>query len=366
MPRNQIPVTVSERLQEVRARLRHNKVDALLVKNEVDYFYLTGFTGSDSAAIVTPREVHVVTDGRFLEEIKEEIPWARVSLRKAGVNEEISLVCERARIKRLAVQPELLTLADQKDLKKRIKGLKLVPVAGIVSNARKFKDELELRAMGRAIKVAQDAFLATVKTMRSGQTELEVAARLEFEMKCRGASGPAFNTICAEGPNAAKPHAAPGSRKIKRGSMVLIDWGARVGGYNSDLTRVLFVGSIPPKIRAIYRVALEAQLAAIEAIRPGVRMCDVDAVARKIITDARLGKYFTHGLGHGLGLEVHEAPSLSWRSQEKLEAGMVVTVEPGIYLPGVGGVRIEDDVLVTSGGRRVLTSLEKSLDAMVI
>lgn len=366
MIRKQVPVFVGERVGECRRRLKAVNAAALLVKNEVDYFYLTSFTGADSAAIITPREVHVVTDGRFLEEIKHEIPWARVWLRKGGVNEEIALVCERTKIKRMAVQPEYLTLADQKDIRKRAKGVRIVPVPGIVTQPRRLKNKDELMALGRAITVAEDGFRAAITAIKPGQTELDIAARLEFEMKRRGASGPAFNTICAEGPNAAKPHAVPGKRKIKNGSAILIDWGARVGGYNSDLTRMVFVGSIPPKIRQIYSVVLEAQLAAIEAIKPGKRMCDIDAVARKIIADAGFGKQFTHGLGHGLGLEVHEAPSLSWRSKEKLEAGMVVTVEPGIYLPGVGGVRIEDDILVTAGGRRVLTHLDKSLEAAVI
>jgi Xaa-Pro aminopeptidase len=203
-------------------------------------------------------------------------------------------------------------------------------------------------------------------SIRVGQTELEMAARLEYEMKRRGASAPSFPTICAEGPNAALPHACPGQRKVKRGSAILLDWGACVGGYCSDLTRMIFVDTIPRKIREIYGIVLEAQLRAISAIRPGERMCDVDAVARDHITEAGFGKEFNHGLGHGLGMEVHEAPSLSWRSKEKLEAGMIVTVEPGIYLPGVGGVRIEDEILVTPTGRRVLSRLSKTLEDSVI
>ncbi len=366
MSKKSIPESIVSRVAECRKRLRAAKAEAMLVKNEVDYFYLTGFTGADSAAVVTQREVHVITDGRFLEEIKHEIPWAKVWLRKAGVNEEIALVCERNKIRRLAIQPEHLTLADQKDIGKRAKGVRLVPAPPMLSPMRKFKTVEELATMGQAIRVAEEGFRAMIETIRPGQTELDIAARLEYEMKRRGASGPAFNTICAEGPNAAKPHATPGKRKIKKGSSILIDWGARVGGYNSDLTRMVFVGSIPPKIREIYKVALEAQKAAISAIEPGRRMCDVDAVARTIISEAGFGKQFTHGLGHGLGLEVHEAPSLSWRSEEELAPGMVVTVEPGIYLPGVGGVRIEDDVLVTPRGHRVMTHLDTSLEAAVI
>ncbi|MEK7732384.1 MAG: M24 family metallopeptidase, partial [Planctomycetota bacterium] len=207
---------------------------------------------------------------------------------------------------------------------------------------------------------------AMLSTIRVGQTELEMAARLEYEMKRRGASSPAFPTICAEGPNAAVPHAHPGLRKVKRDRAILFDWGARVGRYCSDLTRVVFVGSIPPKLGEVYRIVLEAQLAGIAAVKPGRRMCDVDAAARKIIADAGYGDAFTHGLGHGLGLDVHEPPSLSFRSKEELEPGMIVTVEPGIYLPGVGGVRIEDDILVTPTGGRILTKLDKTLVGAVI
>ncbi|MGB2985984.1 MAG: M24 family metallopeptidase, partial [Phycisphaerae bacterium] len=189
---------------------------------------------------------------------------------------------------------------------------------------------------------------------------------LEYEMKKRGSSEPAFTTICAEGPNAALPHAYPGKRKVKLGGAILLDWGARIDGYCSDLTRMIFVGSIPRKLGEVYRIVLEAQMRAIAGIRPGERMCDVDAIARNFIAEAGYADEFNHGLGHGLGMEVHEAPALSWRSKEKLEAGMVVTVEPGIYLSGVGGVRIEDDVIVTPTGCRVLSRLSKKLEDAVI
>ena len=187
-----------------------------------------------------------------------------------------------------------------------------------------------------------------------------------MDRKRRGASCPSFATICAEGRNAALPHAHPGTRKVKKGSSILFDWGARVGMYCSDLTRMIFVGSIPEKIGAIYKVVLDAQMSAIAAIKPGRRMCDIDAVARECVKKAGYGEYFNHGLGHGLGLDVHEAPSVSWRSDAKLKVDMLVTVEPGIYLPGVGGVRIEDDVVVTRTGCRVLSRLSKKIEDAVI
>jgi len=355
-----------ERLTECRRGMKKISADAFLLTNERDYFYMTGFTGEESAVMITPRDVYLITDRRFEEQIGVDCPWAKVFMRRGLLNPEVATACQTLKVKRLAVQSDALSLADHAALNKLTRGVKLVAAPSIVGDLRVYKSAAEVKAMSKAIRVAEDAYQAMVKSIRVGQTELEMAARLEFEMKCRGASGPAFGTICAEGANAALPHAHPGKRKVKKGSAILFDWGARVGGYCSDLTRMVFVGSIPPKMRRVFEVVLEAQVAAIGAVRPGARMCDVDAVARGIIADAGFGECFGHGLGHGLGLDVHERPSLSWRSDAKLEPGMLVTVEPGIYLPGFGGVRIEDDVLVTPSGCRILTKLDKTLKGATI
>ena len=346
--------------------MRRHSIGAYLVSSLRDLYYLTGFRGEDSALIVTRGAVHVISDARFEEAINQECPWVTRWLRRGSLNAEIAKVCRRLRIKSLAVQPDHRTLADHAQLKKLHPATRLLKAPPILSRMRRLKDDTEVALLQKAIRVAEESFLAARARVRVGQTELELAARIEYEMKCRGASGPAFGTICAEGSNAALPHAHPGGRKFKRGSAILIDWGARVGGYCSDLTRMLFVGSIPPKLREVYAVVLAAQERALASIRPGQRMCDVDAVARRVIDDAGFGERFSHGLGHGLGLEVHEPPSLSWRSKEELEPGMVITVEPGVYLPGLGGVRIEDDVLVTAHGCRVLSRLDKSLERAVI
>ncbi len=346
--------------------MKKHGIGAYLVTKPMDYFYLTGFTGEDSAVLVLPRAVHVISDGRFDEALNQECPWMKRWMRKGLINAEIAHVCKRLKLRSLAIQPDGLTVGDHAELKKLRQGTRFVSAPPIITNQRVLKDATELALITKAIRNAEDAFLAMRKTIRLGQTELELAARLEYEMKKRGAAGPSFATICAEGSNAALPHAHPGGRKVKKGSAILLDWGARLGFYCSDLTRMVFVGSIPKKIARIYRIVLEAQERAIAGIRPGERMCDVDAVARDFIAGEGFGEAFNHGLGHGLGLDVHESPSLSWRSDEKLKAGMLVTVEPGIYLPGVGGVRIEDDVLVTRGGRRVLSRLSKSLEDMVV
>lgn len=356
-----VPTEIARRLKQCRQQFRGARADAFLLTNEVDYFYLTGFTAEESAVLLTGSAVHLITDSRFLNEVKRDCPFARVWMRKGLLNDEIANACTKLMVKRLAVQANHFTIGDQADFKKRLPGVRVVPAPPTVVELRRLKSAAELKTMGEAIRVAEEAFLSTQDSIRAGQTELDLAARLEYEMRKRGASSPAFPTICAEGPNAASPHAKPGKRKIHKGSAILIDWGARVQGYNSDLTRMVFFGSVSSPIREVFDVVLAAQIEAIGAVRPGRRMCDIDAVARKVIADAGYGDRFTHGLGHGLGLDVHEPPSLSWRSEEELTPGMVVTVEPGVYLPGVGGVRIEDDVVVTERGCRVMTRLPKSL-----
>ena len=207
----------------------------------------------------------------------------------------------------------------------------------------------------------EDALVATLGQIDGGMTELEVTAVLEYEMKARGSTDPAFGSIVAAGANGSLPHAIPGKAKLKRNSTLLIDWGATVNGYRSDMTRTFTLGKWPPVMREVYEIVLDAHYAGIDAIRPGAIAGEVDAAARKIITDAGYGKEFGHSLGHGIGLNVHEAPGLRAGADTVLEPGMVVTVEPGIYLPGVGGVRIEDDVLVTARGARSLCSLPKDI-----
>lgn len=357
---------IADRLKRCRRRLAKDGVSAFLITNPVDYYYLTGFTGEDSAVLVTARDVHMISDGRFDQTLDHETPWATKWLRKGLLNAEIGNVLRKLKIKSPAVQTGHLTVADHAEIKKLGKLTAPKAAPPILAEMRRIKERSELAIMGKALRIAEEAFVATCAALRLGQTELELAARIEFEMKTRGASGPAFPTIVAEGPNAAHPHAHPGDRQVKLGSAVLFDWGAKVDGYRSDLTRVVFIGRIPPRLGEIYGIVLDAQMRAIAAIAPGVKMCDVDAVARTAIADAGYAKEFNHGLGHGLGLDVHEPPSLSWRSDEKLTAGTVVTVEPGIYLPGVGGVRIEDDVLVTPTGSRVLSKLPKRLEQAVI
>jgi len=358
--------TIKRRLEACRARMRKEGISAFLVTNRPDQWYLTGFTGEDGGVLITKKDVCLLTDSRFQTSRRKEAPWAKAVFRKFTNEQELGKLAKKLRFRKLAIQPEYLPLGTCNAFRKAVKPAKVVAAPNIVGDLRLHKDAAELKLLRASISIAEKAFLRTIRKIRVGHTELDIAARLEYEMKVLGSSRPGFETIVAEGPNAALPHAFPGKRKVRKGSHIIIDWGAYVGWYCSDLTRVVFVDRVPRKIRELYGIALEAQLRGIEAIRPGARMCDVDAVARKWIKKAGYGKYFGHGLGHGLGIDVHEAPSLSWRSTAELEPGMVVTVEPGIYVPGVGGVRIEDDVLVTEKACRVLSSLTKDLDELVV
>ncbi len=238
--------------------------------------------------------------------------------------------------------------------------------SGLVEELRVVKDKEEIAEICLAARYAEKGFAVLRATLRPERTEKEVADELENQMRLFGAKGCSFPSIVAVGARAALPHARPTSQRIGEADFVLVDWGATAQQYKSDLTRVLVTGKISPKLERMYQVVLNAQKRAIAAVRPGLKGRDVDAVARGIIAKAGFGRYFGHGLGHGLGLDIHEAPRLAAASEQILKPGMVVTVEPGVYLPGWGGVRIEDDVLVTKTGCEVLTDVPKELDEVVV
>jgi Xaa-Pro aminopeptidase len=275
-------------------------------------------------------------------------------------------VIERARVKRVGIEAESATVSLERSLAKELSKVEIVPTDSLVERLRIVKDRDEVEETRRAARQAERAFEVVKALLTPEMTELEVAAELEYQARRFGAKALSFPAIVAVGPRAALPHATPTAAKLKSNDFVLIDWGANSGQYMSDLTRIIVTGKISPKLRKVYGVVLTAQLAAIDAIRPGVTCEEVDRVARKIISKAGFGRAFGHGLGHGTGLEIHEAPRLAAGQKTKLRPGMIVTVEPGIYLPGWGGVRIEDDILVTRTGHEVLTDVPKQLDECVL
>ena len=343
------------------------KLPALLVTSPHDQVYLTGFDGEDGAVLVTPRAVYLLTDRRFGEAADTNAPWAHKVLRRRSIAHEVAKIAKRRRLARIAIQPEHVSVDVQRALRKTLTGIATRTGArGIVSDLRLCKDDHEIAVIRTAIDIAQRAFTTTRRWIKPGRTERQIAAYLDYQMRRLGADASSFPTIVAVDANGSLPHHRPSDRPVKPGSAILIDWGARLDGYCSDLTRVLFVGRIAPRLGRVYQVVLDAQVKAIRAAGPTMRADRVDAVARKRITEAGYGERFGHGLGHGLGLDIHEQPTVSKRSQAQLSAGMVFTVEPGIYLPGVGGIRIEDDVLVTPDGIQVLSTLTKTLQDMVL
>ncbi|MBL0926761.1 MAG: aminopeptidase P family protein [Phycisphaerales bacterium] len=357
---------LAARADRLRSALAEQELDALLITTPNDIRYLTGFSGDDSTMLVTADRLIVLSDFRFQEELEEvkDGGLAEVYIRSGEMLDAVQTVVHDVLGDEpsLGVQAEQMTVAMRKRLGRAVGAKRLRDTVGLVGELRLIKDELEVKIIRKAISIQQDALTALRGWIKPGQTELEIAGRLELELKARGATGPAFPTIAAARANGSLPHAVPGQTKTAAGQPLLIDWGARVAGYNSDLTRTLTLGKWPKEIAKIYPVVLEAQRRAIEAIAPGVRCEDVDAVARGHIADAGYGPQFGHSLGHGIGLNVHEDPRLGKKSKHVLRPGMIVTVEPGIYLPGVGGVRIEDDVLVTENGCRVLSTIEKSME----
>jgi Xaa-Pro aminopeptidase len=358
---------VADRVRRLRKRLRQRKVETLLVTEPIDVGYVSGFSGDDSWLLVGSGKGWLLTDFRYAEQAEAECPDFALVVRRAGLVEALAPVLRRKGVKRLGFDPQTVTVALLKRLRKGLKGVRLVPVPQVISGLRVRKDALEQKAIRNAVRVAEEAWAAFRKRVRLGMTEQALAAELDHCMRLAGAEGPAFPTIVAIDASASKPHARAGGRRLKRGSVLLVDFGAKVGGYVCDLTRVLFAGKIGSRARRVYSLVQEAQAAGIACVKPGAAFSEVDAAVRRVIADAGFGEQFQHGTGHGIGRQVHEAPALGPRvGKGRLEPGMIVTVEPGIYLRGRFGIRIEDDVLVTPKGHEVLTHVEKDLGEMVL
>ena len=342
--------------------------DSMLVTDFVNVSYLTGFTGDDSYLLLTANDAIVLSDSRYDVQLKEECPEIDVVTRTSSVPmmQALARTARRCKTQNMAFEADTVSVALHGRLADALPKVKLSATEGWILRLREIKDADEVKEIRGSIRLAEKAFAVIRAQMRGSQTEREIAANLEQTIRQLGGKGCSFAPIVAVGPRAALPHANPTERRVEESDFVLIDWGATRGQYLSDLTRILATGRISPKLERIYGVVLQAQERAIAAIRPGAVMSAVDAAARKTIAKAGHAKHFGHGLGHGFGLEIHEQPRLSPNDDRPLQVGMVVTVEPGIYLPGWGGVRIEDDVLVTRTGCEVLTSAPKQMADCIV
>jgi len=357
-----------KRRGKLRRLLKKTEAEALLVTDFTNVTYLTGFTGDDSYLLITQKDAIILSDPRYTTQLEEESPDVELEIRQTGVTmlEAVGKLVKKSKIMRLGIESDSVSVALWDAMVDSMPDVELVPTDGLVEDLRIIKDKEEIERTRHAAHLARRAFEAIRASLTPEQTEKLVAAELEYHLRKLGAKGLSFPAIVAVGPRAALPHATPTDRRIGDSDFVLIDWGANEGLYLSDLTRILVTGKISPKLERIYRVVLKAQTKAIEAIKPGVTCEEVDSVARSIISKAGYGKKFGHGLGHGLGLVIHEAPRLGKKQEQVLEPGMIITIEPGIYLPGWGGVRIEDDVLVTRSGHEVLSDVPKELEQCVV
>lgn len=338
-------------------------IEILVVSLPIHVTYLTGFSGESSYLLLGRRHCLLVSDARFTEQIQEECPGLQTYIRPPAqtLPQAVAENLNSLGIRRIGYESAYLTVAEWEHLRELTPTLDWVGVKTVLEKLRAIKDETELRAIRQAIRIAERAFQAFTALLRPGDTEKELSDRLEHFIRWAGGKCSSFPSIVAIGSRASLPHAPPTDRRIEEGEFVLVDWGASGPFYKSDLTRVLATRRISPKLEEVHAVVLAAQQRAVGRIRPGATGQEIDAEARAALAESGYAEFFTHGLGHGIGLQVHEAPALRPKSETILEPGMVVTVEPGVYIPGWGGVRIEDDVLVTPDGCEVLTSVNREL-----
>jgi Xaa-Pro aminopeptidase len=337
-------------------------MDGLLVSHLPNVRYLCGFSGSAGALLVRPTQSVLFTDNRYRLQARDEVAGARVRIVRGSPLAAAATWAAQKKLKRMAFELGGVTVGDRRALSRAAKmQVRWRGVEGRVELLRARKDAQELEAMRKAAQLGSGIFEQILPLVKPGVREVELAAEIEYRMKKQGASGPAFETIVAFGERSALPHARPTERKLGKNELVVLDWGAILRGYCCDLTRTVFVGRAPREIRRWYQAVLHAQDAAREALRPGVRAAQVDEAARGLLRRRGLSRYFLHSTGHGLGLEVHELPRLGRGQQDRIEAGNVLTLEPGVYVEGVGGIRIEDDVAITPDGVEVLTTARREL-----
>ncbi len=357
------------RRENLRRLLAEKSLPALLVTDERNVTYLTGFTGDSSCLLVAPDRDLLITDRRYETQLAEECPSLALAIRGPGskLPDFTADTIGKLSLAALGIEADTLTVAAYDKLREEMKTTKFASTSGLVEQLRAVKDAGEIAEIRHAVRIAERAFAVTRASLRLGRSEKEVADELEYQIRLFDGTCGAFPSIVGVGPRAALPHGRPiRESKIGDFEFVLIDWGARGRLYHSDLTRVLVTGKLSPQLASVYGVVLAAQRAAIAAIRPGAVLKEIDAIARGVIEAAGHGEHFGHSLGHGIGLAVHELPRLAPDQDGKLAPGHVVTVEPGIYQPGWGGVRIEDDVLVTEEGNEVLTSVARELEECVV
>lgn len=347
-----IDISIKERLKAIRRRLNESKSTALVVTRPANVTYATGFSGDDSWALITKRGSYLITDSRYTEQARSQCVSCKIIERTNTLAKETANLLNKSKSASIVTVEQSTAVSDFQALKKSLQS-RLKPAADIIETVRSCKDTNEISSIRKAARIAAQALKDTKKYIKPGITENELAGRLDFNIRKLGSKN-SFETIVAFGPNASRPHHQPTTRKLKKNDTILIDFGARYNDYCSDLTRCFAVGKPSVFYKKVYEAVEKAQAAAIKMVKVGVEIKEVDSAAREVIKQFDLPVY-GHGTGHGLGLEVHELPILSAKAKGRLKAGQIITIEPGVYIPGKLGVRIEDDVLVTKTGCRILS-----------
>ncbi len=350
---------IDQRRRTLSARLPELKIDALLVASLPNVRYLTGYAGSNGILLLTKGDAHFFTDPRYALEASQQIT-CKVHIEKKALLVAAVAVIKRRRLKKIGFESAWLRYEDYIKVKEELPlGSLLHPIGRIIEDQRMVKSASEMDLIRRSVITNSEAYAKTIRRVHAGAREMDIAAELDYQMRALGAEKAAFDTIVAAGPRSALPHAHPTAHRLGENELLLIDMGASQEGYASDMTRVAHTGTPPKRIVRLYKAVLEAQLAALSSVRAGLTTGEVDAAARNVLKRHELDRAFVHSTGHGLGLEIHEPPRIARKDKTKLQAGMAITIEPGAYIDGLGGIRIEDTVLVTEHGCEVLTPTPK-------
>jgi len=347
-----------DRIEKLRKEISLDVGDALITYTPHHLYYFTGFTGGEGYLIVTKYDAKLLVDGRYTTQAKEEVVDGIDVVLFTKIWDELSTLLSNT--KRLWFEKKFVTVSFMEEMRQKLPNVsEYVAVDEFISRMRIKKERYELEVIKKAIDIAEKAFLRTIDSIRPGVRELDIAAELTYHMRIFGASRESFDIIVASGYRGALPHGVASEKVLQRGEVIIIDWGARYKQYVSDLTRVIVLGNVSDEVKFALNAVKKAQQLAIEQARCCMMSKDIDALARDYLKEKGLGDYFTHSLGHGIGIEIHESPRISYNSEEIIEDGVVFTVEPGVYFPGKFGIRIEDDVVMTRDGVKVLSSLDK-------
>ena len=350
------------RRQALQAQVRSARLSALLVTQPASWYYLTGFSGEAGALVISKQGTALITDGRFVAQARKETLGVRIVQQEGALFASVGTFLRSQRMAAVGFDSSQVTVNQLQALRKMSgRRTRWVATSGQVERLRRRKDTVEIAQMRKAAALADEVVTQALKLLKPGVRELEIAAEIEYHMRQLGASGPAFETIVASGERSAYPHARPTAKRLRKNELVVLDLGAILAHYCSDITRTVVVGRASKRIREWHKGVQAAQAAAIGAVRAGATCGSVDAAARRVLADRGLERYFVHSTGHGLGLEVHEDPRVAKGQAHVLEPGNVITIEPGVYVPGVGGIRIEDDVAVHDGRTEVLTRAPRDL-----